>query len=61
MDLLGHGTHVAGIVKALGYGVARNAVVYGVKVLEDAIQDIPEANVLAAMDWILAAPSHAAK
>jgi subtilisin len=55
-DVNGHGTHVAGIVSALDndtgvVGVAPNATLYAVKVLDD-IGNGTDSTVLAGLDWI---------
>ena len=55
-DLDGHGTHVAGIVSALDnnidvVGVAPNATLYAVKVLDD-IGNGTDSTIIAGLDWI---------
>ncbi len=55
-DIDGHGTHVAGIVSALDndigvLGVAPNATLYAVKVLDD-IGNGTDSTIIAGLDWI---------
>ena len=52
-DCHGHGTHVAGIVGATSYGVAKQVNLYGVKVLDcNGAGSI--AGVIAGIDWVAA-------
>ncbi len=50
-DLHGHGTHVAGLIAGKTYGVAKQAKVCGVRVL-DAQGSGTSANVIAGVEWV---------
>ncbi len=52
-DGYGHGTHVAGTVAGASYGVAKNAEVVSVKVLDDTGYGTTE-TVVAGIDWVTA-------
>jgi subtilisin family serine protease len=52
-DLNGHGTHVAGVVGSFTYGVAKNATIYGVKVLNQSGSGTTS-NVIAAIQYVAA-------
>lgn len=51
VDRQGHGTHVAGTVGGATYGVAKNALLIGVKVLDDGGSGTTT-GVIAGMDWV---------
>lgn len=53
VDRQGHGTHVAGTVGGNVYGVAKNVLLIGVKVLDDGGSG-STAGVVAGMDWVAA-------
>lgn len=53
VDCHGHGTHVAGTVGGATHGVAKNATLIAVRVL-DCAGNAPMANVVAAVDWLTA-------
>lgn len=53
----GHGTHVAGIIAGATFGVAKDAVIHAVKVLNDNNSGIAS-DVIAGVDWV--AEEHAA-
>jgi subtilisin family serine protease len=53
VDCHGHGTHVAGTVGGRTYGVAKNATLVGVRVL-DCAGNAPVTHVIAAVDWVTA-------
>ncbi|MBI3037169.1 S8 family peptidase [Candidatus Woesearchaeota archaeon] len=52
MDENGHGTHVAGIVAALDYGVAPSSILYAVRVL-DQNGSGTEADAIAGIEWCI--------
>jgi subtilisin family serine protease len=53
IDRQGHGTHVAGTVGGNVYGVAKNVLLIGVKVLDDSGSGTTS-GVVAGMDWVAA-------
>jgi Tol biopolymer transport system component len=53
VDCHGHGTHVAGIIGGQTYGVAKNAKLWAVRVLNCSNQG-SAANIIAGMDWVAA-------
>jgi len=59
IDCNGHGTHVAGIIGAATYGVAKNVYLHGVRVLQcDGTGQI--SNLIAGIDWVTAHAIHPA-
>lgn len=50
MDENGHGTHVAGTVASVKYGIATDAVLYGIRIL-DALGYGSEASAIAGIEW----------
>ena len=51
-DCEGHGTHVAGTVGGLTYGVAKNVTLHAVRIL-DCSGDGTVSDVIAALDWLV--------
>jgi subtilisin family serine protease len=47
-----HGTHVAGVVGASTYGVAKNVTLYSVRVTADCTASTVVSNVIAGVDWV---------
>jgi subtilisin family serine protease len=47
-----HGTHVAGIVGAATYGVAKNVTLYSVRVTPDCTASMVISDVIAGVDWV---------
>ena len=56
-DCDGHGTHVAGTVGGLQYGVAKNVNIVAVKVFDCSGAGAPWSNIIAAIEWVM---NHAA-
>ncbi|HKG58729.1 MAG TPA: S8 family serine peptidase [Pyrinomonadaceae bacterium] len=53
IDCLGHGTHVAGILGASSYGVAKGVTIYGVRVLTSCnLEPGSISNIIAGVDWV---------
>ncbi|DBB18863.1 TPA: hypothetical protein ACH3X3_000450 [Trebouxia sp. C0006] len=50
-DCMGHGTHVSGTIGGLTYGVAKNATIHAVRVL-DCQGNALTSNVIAGLDWL---------
>jgi len=50
-DCYGHGTHVAGTIGGYSYGVAKNATIYGVRVL-DCYGGGTDSGVIAGVEWV---------
>ncbi|KAH0598289.1 hypothetical protein MHUMG1_03586 [Metarhizium humberi] len=51
-DLVGHGTHVAGILGSNSYGVAKRATIYGIKALSEQPDASGISNMIAGLDYV---------
>lgn len=54
VDGHGHGTHVAGTIGSLSFGVAKDVTLIGVKVFDHTGNETPDDYVVAGIDWVIA-------
>lgn len=52
-DCIGHGTHVAGTIGGTRFGVAKQAIIHPVRVL-DCTNSAPWSTIIAGIDWVIA-------
>lgn len=52
LDLVGHGTHVAGILGSNSYGVAKRVTIYGIKALSERPDSSGISTLIAGLDYV---------